>query len=141
MDIEIALEIALKAHRNQKDKGGTPYILHPLAVMNRVETINEKIVAVLHDVVEDTEILLEDLRSYGFQEEIINAVDGLTRRVDEPYDEFIDRVKNNSISRIVKLADIQENMDLSRLRDITDEDYKRNEKYQIALEKLNNFPG
>lgn len=136
MDIEVAITIALKAHKGQVDKGGNPYILHPLAVMNRVETIEEKIVAVLHDVVEDTEVTIDQLRETGFSEEILEAINLLTRAKEDSYEEFIDKTLKNRIARNVKIADIKENMNLSRIQDPSEQDYMRIEKYKRALERL-----
>lgn len=136
MDIEVAISIALKAHKGQVDKGGNPYILHPLAVMNRVETIEEKIVAVLHDVVEDTEVTIDQLREIGFSEEILEAINLLTRAKEDSYEEFIDKTLKNRIARNVKIADIKENMNLSRIQDPSEQDYMRLEKYKRALERL-----
>lgn len=136
MDIEIAISIGLKAHKGQVDKGGNPYILHPLAVMNRVETIEEKIVAVLHDVVEDTEVTIDQLRETGFSEEILEAINLLTRAKEDSYEEFIDKTLKNRIARNVKIADIKENMKLSRIQDPSEQDYMRLEKYKKALERL-----
>jgi (p)ppGpp synthase/HD superfamily hydrolase len=139
LDIEIALSIAIKAHKGQRDKGENPYILHPIAVMNRVKTIEEKIVAVLHDVIEDTEVTLEQLREQGFSEEIIDAIHLLTRSEEDSYEEFIEKTIKNGISRNVKIADIKENMNLARIKEPTENDYKRLEKYRIALKKLENI--
>lgn len=136
LDIEVAITIALKAHKGQVDKGGNPYILHPLAVMNRVETIEEKIVAVLHDVVEDTEVTIDQLRETGFSEEILEAINLLTRAKEDSYEEFIDKTLKNRIARNVKIADIKENMNLSRIQDPSEQDYMRIEKYKRALERL-----
>ncbi len=136
LDIEKAILLALNAHKGQLDKGGNPYILHPIAVMNRVVTIEEKIVAVLHDVIEDTEITLDDLRKHGFTEEIIEAINLLTKKEQDSYDEFIEKTINNPISRKVKIADIKENMDISRIKDPTTKDFQRLEKYKKAIERL-----
>lgn len=136
LDIEIAISIALKAHKGQVDKGGNPYILHPIAVMNRVETIEEKIVAVLHDVVEDTEVTIDQLRETGFTDEILEAINLLTRAKEDSYEEFIDKTLKNRIARNVKIADIKENMNLSRIQDPSEQDYMRLEKYKRALERL-----
>lgn len=139
LDIELAISIALEAHKGQKDKGGNPYILHPLAVMNRLETIEEKIVAVLHDVVEDfTDVTLSQLRGYGFTEEIVEAVSLLTKSEEDSYEEFIEKTLENRISRSVKIADIKENMKIERIKQPTENDYKRLEKYRSALELLEN---
>ncbi len=125
-----AIIIATEAHLGQVDKGGEAYILHPLRVMMSIKDYEHKIVAVLHDVLEDTLVSAEDLRLEGFNEKIIEALIHLTRRDNESYEEFIDRVIKNPIARAVKLADIKDNMDLSRLENPTEEDYVRLEKYE-----------
>ncbi|MEK3828537.1 HD domain-containing protein [Paenibacillus sp. FSL K6-1558] len=136
MDIESAISVALQAHKGQLDKGGHPYILHPLAVMNRVESMEEKIVAVLHDVIEDSEVTLEELRGLGFSEEILTAIQLLTRSTEDSYEEFIEKTTTNRTARNVKIADIKENMNISRIMNPTEEDYNRLEKYRKALERL-----
>lgn len=136
MDIESAISVALQAHKGQLDKGGHPYILHPLAVMNRVESMEEKIVAVLHDVIEDSEVTLEELRGLGFSEEILTAIQLLTRSTEDSYEEFIEKTTTNRTARNVKIADIKENMNISRIMNPTEEDYSRLEKYRKALERL-----
>ncbi|NBD23244.1 HD domain-containing protein [Paenibacillus glycinis] len=136
MNIERAIAVALEAHEGQLDKGGHPYILHPLAVMNRVKTMDEKIVAVLHDTVEDSDVTFEQLTEYGFSAAIVAAVRALTRHAAESYDEFVDRAKADPIARNVKIADIQENMDLSRIGDPAPADIDRLGKYRRALERL-----
>ncbi|MCP1134461.1 GTP pyrophosphokinase [Paenibacillus polysaccharolyticus] len=136
MDIESAISLALQAHKGQLDKGGHPYILHPLAVMNRVESMEEKIVAVLHDVIEDSEVTLEELRGLGFSEEILTAIQLLTRSTEDSYEEFIEKTTTNRTARNVKIADIKENMNISRIMNPTEEDYNRLEKYRKALERL-----
>ena len=136
MNIERAISMALKAHQGQLDKGGHPYILHPLAVMNRVHTLDEKMVAVLHDVVEDSDVTLEELRREGFEAPIIEAVALLTKLEGESYEQFIDKVSTHTLARQVKIADIQENMDLSRIPNPTDDDRRRLDKYKRALHQL-----
>ncbi|WP_222128805.1 GTP pyrophosphokinase [Paenibacillus xylanexedens] len=136
MDIELAISVALQAHKGQLDKGGHPYILHPLAVMNRVESMEEKIVAVLHDVIEDSEVTIEELRGLGFSEEILTAIQLLTRSTEDSYEEFIEKTTTNRTARKVKIADIQENMNISRIKNPTQEDVHRLEKYRKALERL-----
>ena len=107
--IDKALQIASKAHEAKKDNDGVPYILHPLWVMNSVEGEEAKIVAILHDVIEDTSVTEEDLRREGFDESIISAVLCLTHPKEEPYADFIIRCKGNEIARRVKLADLEDN--------------------------------
>ena len=130
--LDKAIHIAARMHEGQKDKGGQPYILHPLRVMNEVEGETAKICAVLHDVVEDTGITFDDLREEGFPEDIIEILDALTKRKDEAYDNFISRVLENKTACIVKLADLKDNLDLNRLPSVTEEDFERMEKYEEA---------
>lgn len=134
--LERAIQLATGAHRGQRDKVGAPYILHPLRMMLRVRTPEERIVAVLHDVVEDTPWTIDALRREGFPESILQAVDCLTKRKREPYEQSIKRAKPNPIARVVKLADLEDNSDLRRLRSITAKDRKRLEKYKRAIRIL-----
>ena len=134
--LELAIELARKHHKDQLDKGGNPYINHPLAVMNRLDTVEEKIVGVLHDIVEDTEVTFDDLREYGFSEEIIAGVDSVTRREGEPRGAFIYRAKQNDLGRTVKIADLKENSNLSRIPNPQEKDYKRLEKYKKEISIL-----
>lgn len=134
--LEKAIALAVKSHVGQQDKGGNPYILHPLSVMFRVSTEKEKIVAVLHDVVEDCGITENDLKNEGFDSEIIEAILCLTRKEEESYMDFILRCSKNSLAKAVKIVDITENMDLSRIPNPTESDYKRIDKYKKAIELL-----
>ena len=105
MDLERAIQIAVEAHAGVKDKGGKAYILHPISVMMRCETDEEKIVAILHDVVEDTDWTFDALREEGFSETIIEALKTVTKHSDdEDYDEFVQRSLKNEIGRKVKIA-------------------------------------
>ena len=131
--LQKALNIASDAHRGQLDKGGKPYIFHPLYVASHVDGINEKIVALLHDVVEDTDVTLDDLRNEGFSEEIICAINVLTK-TDDDYDNYLKKVKSNEMARKDKIEDI--NMDGTRLKSITEKDRRRIEKYKRALDYL-----
>lgn len=130
--LERALVIAAEAHQGATDKGGAPYILHPLRLMHQMTTTDERIVALLHDVVEDSPWTLDALRAEGFSEEVVSAVDGLTRREGETYDDFIKRGATTPLARRVKLADIEDNMDLRRLGDIGEKDLERLQRYQRA---------
>lgn len=135
--LDNALEIAKIAHKGQTDKGGNDYFTsHIMAVVNAVDGETEKIVAALHDVIEDTDLTLDDLRYEGFGDEVIEAVEVLTHPKGEPYMDYIKRVGQNPIARKVKIADIQNNMDLSRIPDPTEADHKRVEKYWEALKFL-----
>ncbi|KNH30116.1 (p)ppGpp synthase/HD superfamily hydrolase [Pseudomonas sp. F-14 TE3623] len=131
--LERAIAIAAAAHEGQVDKGGAPYILHPLKVMLRVNTLEERIVAVLHDVVEDCGISFDDLRNEGFSETVLMAIASVTKVPDESYEEFVERVAQNPIGRVVKLADLEENSDLSRIAQPSWEDLERVEKYRRAI--------
>lgn len=134
--IERARKIAEKAHQGQADKGGQPYILHPIRVMERCETELEKITAVLHDVLEDSEYTLEDLKKEGFSDEILKALVCLTHREGEGYMEYIERVCENPLATRVKYADLQDNMDISRIPNPAEKDYIRLEKYKIAKARI-----
>ena len=129
----IALEIAISAHKGQKYLGGRDYIEHPKAVANLLETDEEKTIGYLHDVLEDTSITEEDLVTMGISSEIVSAIKVLTKKRGEPYTEYIERVKENELARKVKIADLQHNMDLSRIPNPTKRDFERLEKYKKAL--------
>ena len=134
--LERAIAIAATAHAGQVDKGGAPYILHPLKVMLRMTTLEERIVAVLHDVVEDCDISLDDLRKEGFSEEVLTAIQSVTKVPGESYEDFVERAAQNPIGRVVKLADLEENSDLSRIASPSWEDLKRIEKYRRVIGRL-----
>ena len=138
MNLEKAILIATTAHQGQTDKAGAPYILHPLRVMLNCKREDEQICAVLHDVIEDTSVAFEDLRSAGFKEEIIVAVTALTKCKNEVYDDFINRVIQNQLACHVKLADLSDNMNLSRIPNPSEQDYQRVEKYSKAANKIVN---
>ena len=134
--LERAIAIAATAHAGQVDKGGAPYILHPLKVMLRMTTLEERIVAVLHDVVEDCEISLDDLRKEGFSEEVLTAIQSVTKVPGESFEDFVERAAQNPIGRVVKLADLEENSDLSRIASPSWDDLERVEKYRRAIARL-----
>lgn len=130
--LEDAILLAAGAHRGQTEKAGNPYILHPLRVMFRLESETDRIVGVLHDVIEDTRYTLQDLRAMGYPESLLDALDCLTRRETETYEEFIARIRINPLARRVKLADLEDNMDVRRLPALTDKDAERLKKYLNA---------
>ena len=130
---ELALKIATEAHKGQVDKAGIPYINHPLTVASLVDTEEEKIVALLHDTIEDTNITEQDLLNYGFSNKIVEAVKLLTHNKGIPYMEYVAKIKNNELARKVKIADLTHNSDLSRLKEVTEKGMKRYEKYKKAL--------
>ena len=146
LDLEIlldkAIKVAQKAHYLQVDKAGKPYIGHPLRVMNNLDTLEEKIVGVLHDAVEDSDLTLDALIELGFTQNLIDAIDAITKRPSEPYESYLKRVMSHPIALRVKIIDMQDNMDISRIPNPTEKDYQRLKKYQETLPRLveaNNF--
>lgn len=134
--LEKALMIAAKAHAGQTDKAGAAYIFHPIRVSCRCFTDEEKIVSLLHDVIEDTDVTEDYLLSEGFPRNIVDSVLSVTRNEDESYDDFIKRCRLNPIGRQVKLHDLEDNMDISRLRQVTEKDLARLNKYIEAYRYL-----
>ena len=134
--IELALAIAMEAHQGQKDKAGAPYIFHPIRVAERCHTPEEKIVALLHDVIEDTPVTPEFLLEKGFSQEIVEGVLSVTRKAGETYEEFVTRASRNKIGKQVKIHDLEDNMDIRRLKTIGEEDKQRLEKYLKAYRYL-----
>jgi len=130
--LERAIAIAAEAHSGQTDKAGAPYILHPLRVMMRVEGDHARIAAVLHDLVEDTEWTLEALRAEGFVDAVVDAIDGLTRRDGEVYLDFCRRAGTNEIARVVKLADLEDNLDPARIAALPEENHSLTDRYRKA---------
>lgn len=136
MNLEHAIEIAVVAHKGQKDKSEAPYILHPLRVMLSLSSDEDRIVGILHDVVEDTSWTFDQLREEGFSGEVLAALDTLTKRENENYPDFISRSAGNAIGRRVKIADLRDNMDLSRILEPMEKDLRRIEKYKQAMTQL-----
>ena len=136
MEYELALAIAQKAHAKQVDKSGVPYIQHCLAVSNGCHTREGKIAGLLHDVLEDTDMTRRDLEEAGIETIICDIVELVTKT--QPYNEkaYFKRIKENPIAREVKIADLRHNSDLSRLKNITEKDLRRNQKYQKELKYL-----
>lgn len=134
--LEEAIALAAQAHRGQVDKAGQPYVLHLLRVMFRVETEQERITAVLHDLVEDTGHTFDDLRALGYPAEIVEALDCLTRRPEESYEQFVERAAANPLARRVKLADIEDNMDIRRYTALAERDLERLQRYLRAWRRL-----
>ena len=124
--------------KEQKDKYGNPYILHPLRVMFRLKTNDGMIAEVLHDVVEDTNYTIEDLRKEGFSEDILIALDCITKKEGEEYGHFIDRIRTNKLAVKVKLADLEDNMDIRRIKTLEQKDMERLNKYLHYYELLKN---
>ncbi len=133
-----ALQIAIRAHEGQKDKSGRKYIMHPIRVAERCKSATAKIVALLHDTIEDTYVTPELLSHEGFSKEIIDAVLSVTRNDGESYQQFVERAALNPVGREVKIADLEDNMDIRRLNVITEDDVQRLQKYLSAWRYLQN---
>jgi (p)ppGpp synthase/HD superfamily hydrolase len=135
--LERAIAIAAEAHAGQVDKAGAPYVLHPLRMMLRLATMEERIVAVLHDVCEDCPGWdFARLRREGFSENVLEALGSVTKHDGEDYEAFVRRAAANPIGRRVKLADLHDNCDLSRITAPTPRDFERIEKYRRAIDYI-----
>ena len=135
---KIALKLCFEAHKDQIDKSGMPYVFHPFHLAEQMADENTTIVALLHDVIEDTEYTLDDLRKFGFAEDVLSAISLMTHADDVPYMEYVVKIKTNPIAKAVKLADLKHNSDMSRLDRITQIDEERAKKYKKAIELLEN---
>lgn len=133
---KLAMKICFKAHAHQLDKSGLPYVFHPFHIAEQMKDEDTTIVALLHDVVEDSDITLDDLKKYGFSEDVISAVAAMTHDPYIDYMDYIAQVKKNPIAVAVKLEDLKHNSDLTRLEEVTARDIQRNEKYKKAMELL-----
>ena len=134
--LELALSITTEAHRGQFDKSGIDYIEHPIFVASQVDSEEEKAVALLHDVFEDSSVTAEELLNAGLPETVVTAVQILSKKKGQDYQTYLKAVKSNPLARAVKLADLKHNSDLSRLETITDKDLERLEKYKKAIDYL-----
>ena len=134
---ENAMQIAIKVHRGQLDKGGNDYINHPVRVERRCICQEDRLVALLHDTIEDGNIESEYLILVGFSQEVVDAVLSVSRKRGEDYFEFIQRCKANPIGRRVKICDLEDNMDITRLKELTEKDIERLKKYHKAYKMLN----
>lgn len=131
-----AMKLCFEAHKEQVDKSGMPYVFHPFHLAEQMHDEKATIVALLHDVIEDTDYTFEDLRSAGFDNEIIEALKLMTHDDSVPYMEYVTVIKSNPIASAVKLADLEHNSDLSRLDVIDEKALKRKEKYATAIALL-----
>jgi (p)ppGpp synthase/HD superfamily hydrolase len=138
--IEKSLEIALRAYAGKTDKAGREYILHPLRVMAKMKTDLERSAALLHDVIEDSDITAEELRAEGIPAEVVEAVQSLSKRDGEDYLDFVRRAKKNPLAANVKIADIEDNIDILRLSSLDDHDLARIQKYHAAWRLLQDTP-
>ena len=131
-----ALKFCFEAHKEQLDKSGMPYVFHPFHLAEQMPDEDCTIVALLHDVMEDTEYSVEDLRTLGCSEAVLTALMLMTHDDDTPYLDYVAMLKSNRIARTVKLADLKHNSDLTRLSAVTDKDLQRVEKYKKAIQLL-----
>ena len=138
--LEYAIELAVNVHKGQKDRYGKPYILHPMRVMLKMENEAEMITAILHDVVEDSDTSLDELRKEGFTEEVVEAIDCLSKRDGEEYFDYIKRAISTTLSRKIKLADLEDNMDLRRIDIIQEKDTNRMKRYLKAWKIVKENP-
>lgn len=131
-----AMKIAFEVHKDQVDKNGIPYIYHPIHLAEQMSTEYEICVALLHDTVEDGDITFGDLIKAGFPDEVIAALRQMTHDENVPYMEYIEKIRNNPIAKVVKLVDLRHNSDLTRLDHVTEKDLKRKKKYEQAIRLL-----
>ena len=134
--VDLALSIARKAHEGQLDKAEVDYIEHPIYVASQVDTEEEKAVALLHDVIEDSPVSAEGLLQAGLPETVVTAVQVLTKKKEQDYQTYLETVKKNPLARVVKSSDLKHNSDLSRLSSITEKDRERLKKYKKAIDFL-----
>lgn len=131
-----ALKLSFEAHKNQFDKSGMPYVYHPFHLAEQMKDENTTIVALLHDVVEDSDYSISDLRDMGFSDEVCEAIALMTHDDAVPYMDYVSMIKHNPIARTVKLADLHHNSDLSRLDYVDEKTLHRVEKYKAAIALL-----
>lgn len=131
-----AMIIAFEAHKNQVDKSGVPYIYHPMFLAAQMQDEKTTCVALLHDVIEDTDMTLEQLKAQGFDEDILTALKVITHDKSVPYMDYIRAIKENKIATVVKIADLEHNSDLSRLNEVTERALLQAEKYKRAIQFL-----
>ncbi len=134
--LDNAIQIAARAHAGQTRRNGTPYVLHPIRVMLRQQDPEAMIAGVLHDVVEDTDVTLEDLQREGFSEGVLAAIRLLTHEDDVPYADYVRAIADDPIAHAVKLADLEDNMNVRELPSVTDRDLTRMAKYHKAWQTL-----
>jgi len=138
--LPVAIALAVQAHGGGIGKDGTPYILHPLRLMMKADGYAEQTVAVLHDAVEDTLLTLRDLEDAGFPKETVGAIGAVTKRPGEDYEAFIERIAADPRAARVKLLDLHDNIDLTRLAEVGEADLQRAAKYHRAIVRLSRLP-
>ena len=131
-----AMKLCFAAHKEQKDKSGLPYVFHPFHLAEQMTDEETTVVALLHDVVEDSPYTFDDLKEMGFSEAVLAALRLLTHGDDMPYMDYVAAIKKNPIARAVKLADLRHNSDLSRMDEVTEKTFARREKYLAAIRLL-----
>lgn len=138
-----AIALASKVHENQRDKGGKPYILHPLRLMMRLRSDDEELmsIAVLHDVVEDSDVTLEDLTKMGFSSRVTDALDLLTHKKGDSYEVYIRKIGTSRDATLVKLEDLRDNSDITRLKGLSEKDHARLMKYNKSFVYLTGVMG
>ena len=133
---KIALKLCFEAHKDQTDKSGMPYVFHPFHLAEQMVDEKTTVVALLHDIIEDTEYTLDDLKNLGFSDDILSAIALMTHTDGVPYMEYVAQIKTNPIAKAVKLADLRHNSDITRLDTVTAHDLERVKKYKKAIELL-----
>ena len=131
-----ALKLCFEAHKDQLDKSGLPYVFHPFHLAEEMKDEDTTVVALLHDVVEDSDLTPDDLKAHGFSEKVLEAVALMTHDPATPYMDYVAKIKENPIAKAVKLADLRHNSDMTRLEAPTEWDIRRAEKYAAAIELL-----
>ena len=131
-----AMKLCFEAHKDQKDKSGMPYVFHPYHLAEQMEDEDTTVTALLHDVLEDTPLTLEDLRAMGFNERVLEALALMTHDESIPYMDYVAKLRTNEIARAVKLADLRHNSDLTRLDTVDDRALRRAGKYRQAIALL-----
>ncbi len=137
---KMAIKLCFEAHKDQEDKSGMPYVLHPFHLAEQMEDEDTTVVALLHDVIEDTDYTLEDLKKMGFPQQILDALALLTHEEGVPYMTYVEAISHNPVATAVKKADLRHNSDLSRLDVVDQKALDRTEKYRRALELLEKSP-
>lgn len=134
--LDLAARLCVEKHYGQRDKGGSAYFQHPMRVAMRCQKDEEKMVALLHDILEDTDVTAEDLIGYGFPENVVEGILSVTKMEGESYGEFVERAKSNPLGRVVKIHDLEDNMDILRLGELDEKSMKRLNKYLCAYRRL-----
>lgn len=133
---KMAMKLCFQAHKDQTDKSGIPYVFHPIHLAEQMKDEDTTVVALLHDVVEDTHYTIDNLAAMGFNDRILDAIQLMTHDDDVPYMDYVEKIKENPIAKAVKLADLAHNSDITRLDAIDEKAKARVEKYARAIQLL-----